>query len=341
VNSVLANKPDVTAPQLLSVAATSPDSLVLTFDERPFTTGTYSMSGIPYIFGRSIVFVFAEKLQSNILYSIVVADVSDCSGNRMLSSTFEFVLPADAVSKDVIINEILFNPRSGESDFVELYNRSAKYINLRNWKLSGEMVTRTNDIMKPGDYKVLSDSGMSMPSMPDDEGTVVLTDNNGVVIDQFTYNDNMHSPILADTEGVSLERISPEGDEWHSANASAGYATPGRVNSNAREAVAPNENAIMIEPEVIHPSGLFPFSQISYRFDQGGMIANVSVIDTEGRVIKTIASNETIGVEGSFQWDGDRNEGGVVRCGYYMVWFQVFDLGGEVKTYRKRVVVGF
>jgi flagellar hook assembly protein FlgD len=71
------------------------------------------------------------------------------------------------------------------------------------------------------------------------------------------------------------------------------------------------------------------------------MVANVSVIDTEGRIIKTIAANETLAAEGSFQWDGDRNEGGLARAGYYMVWFQVFDLSGDVKTYRQRIVLGF
>jgi hypothetical protein len=341
VNSVFGNKPDVTAPKLLSVIAVSPDSLILTFDERPKDAGSYSLPGKPYIVGKSIVFLLTDKLQLKTLYSITVTNVSDCNGNRMTTSTLDFFLPERAEPRDIIINEILFNPRPGKSDFVELYNRSDKYINLKNWRLSDKVITTDNAILIPGAYEVLSDSNMSMPSMPDDKGAIILTNNDSVVIDQFTYNDDMHSPILADTEGVSLERLSPDGDDWHSANGSAGYATPGRLNSNSRPAPATDDNTIGVLPEVIHPSGVLPFSQISYRFDRGGMVANVSVIDIEGRVIKTIASNETLAAEGSFQWDGDRNEGGLARAGYYMIWFQVFDLGGDVRTFRRRIVVGF
>jgi flagellar hook assembly protein FlgD len=70
------------------------------------------------------------------------------------------------------------------------------------------------------------------------------------------------------------------------------------------------------------------------------MVVNASIVDLEGRVVKTIASNETVGSQGSFQWSGDRDVGGAARSGYYIVWFQVFDLDGKVKTYRSRVVVG-
>jgi hypothetical protein len=226
--------------------------------------------------------------------------------------------------------------------------------------LGEEIITTSNDILLPGSYRVLTSSvvatqvnyptatsmsEMHMPSMPDDEGTIVLTDDRGNVVDQFSYNDDMHSPILSDDDGVSLERISldvPTADRsnWHSANSTAGYATPGYLNSNSRTSFTSEEGKISVVPEVIHPLGSDPFSQIFYHFDRGGTVANVSVVDLEGRVIKTLVSNETLGTEGSFQWNADRDEGGVARCGYYMVWFQVFDLEGKVTTYRRRVVIG-
>lgn len=340
INSVNANKPDVTGPKVLSVTALSRDTLSISFNEKLRDIGVISLSGRSVLRYREIIHVLSERLQTRMLYSITIAGVTDCNGNRMEQTNMTFALPEDADVNDIVINEVLFNPRPGGSDFVEIYNRSEKYINIKNWKLSEKVISLTDDVMKPGDYRVLSDSMMSMPSMPDDEGVVILTSSVGNVIDQFAYNDEMHSPILADTEGVSLERLSPESNEWHSANASAGYSTPGRPNSSLRT-VPINNESVEIKPEVISPAGALPFSQIFYRFDRGGMVANISVIDVEGRVIKTIAANETLGHEGSFQWDGDCDGGGLARVGYYVVWFQVFDLDGTVSTYRRRIVVGF
>ncbi|MEI9919447.1 MAG: lamin tail domain-containing protein [Bacteroidota bacterium] len=350
INSVFANKPDVTPPALLSVFAISADTVQFTFDERPFTIGTYSIAGNAFIHDRSIILIVSEKLQTKTLYSIIVTDVADCNGNRMDPSTFSFALSEPAAPHDIVLNEVLFNPRPNGADFAEIYNRSDKYINLKGWKLSDKKID-TNYMMSPASYLAFTSSiqstqsnytsavslfEMSLPSMPDDEGVVDLIDIKGDTIDHLYYNDDMHSSILSDTEGVSLERINPRENDWHSCNASAGYATPGYLNSNSRPAFVA-ENALTVVPEVIQPQS---FSQIFYRFDHGGLVVNASIIDIEGRVVKTIASNETIGSEGSFQWSGDRDEGGVARAGYYMVWFQVFDIEGGVKTYRRRVVVG-
>jgi flagellar hook assembly protein FlgD len=102
-----------------------------------------------------------------------------------------------------------------------------------------------------------------------------------------------------------------------------------------------DENEVHIEPEIFSPS--VPgqdFARINYRFDQTALAANVKIVDQQGRVIKVIANNETLGFEGFFRWDGDRDDGSKARMGYYFVWFETFDLTGTVKTYRKRVVIG-
>jgi hypothetical protein len=354
VNSVFANKPDITPPKILDAFVVGEDTLLLTFDERPFTVGTYSIPGNAFIRDKSIVFIVSQPLQTKVLHTITITGVADCNGNLSEPAILTFAVPEPALAQDIIINEVLFNPRPGGADFVEIYNRSDKYIDLKGWRLSNENLD-TNYVMSPSGYLVLTTSvpdtqmnypsavslfGMSLPSMPDDEGVIDLIDSKGDTIDHFYYNDDMHSAILGDTEGVSLEWINPGESNWHSGNASAGYATPGYLNSNSRPLYAADDGTIAIIPEVLHPSGSVPFSQIFYHFERGGLIVNASVIDLEGRVIKTIASNETVGTEGSFQWNGDRDTGGVVRSGYYMVWFQAFDLEGRVRTYRNRVVVG-
>jgi hypothetical protein len=152
--------------------------------------------------------------------------------------------------------------------------------------------------------------------------------------------------MLKDKEGVSLERISLSeptinSDNWKSASSTAGFATPGYLNSNARPENIFDENTILVEPEIFSPN--VPgqdFVQINYRFDQSALAANIKIVDQQGRLIKEVANNETLGFEGFFRWEGDRDDGNKARMGYYFVWFETFNLDGTVKTYRKRVVIG-
>jgi hypothetical protein len=277
-----------------------------------------------------------------------------------------FALPEQADSLDIVVNEILFNPRPTGVDFVEIVNRSAKYVNLKGWKIvngseSEKLISESDMLMDPLSYLVLTEDGnvlkgeylqskeetflsIDMPAYSDDEGVVTIVDGIGRVIDSFPYSDQMHSVFIKDEEGVSLERISMdlpanEFQNWKSASSVAGYATPGYVNSNTRENFIMDE-AILVEPEIFIPEHGEPdFTQIRYNFDQGGYVANVKIFDAQGREVKQLANNEILGVEGFFRWDGDHNNGTRARIGSYMVWMEVFDANGAVKTFRKRVAV--
>jgi hypothetical protein len=306
-------------------------------------------------------------------YQLTVNNVFDCSGNKISENSHEltFALPEQADSLDLVINEILFNPRPTGIDFVEIYNQSSKFINLKNWSLanrdidgspvSNKTITKMDLLLKPQQYLVFTDDGnilkgeylqgveknflgMDMPSLPDDDGSVVLIDSSGSVIDSFLYSDQMHSVFIKENEGVSLERISMQSStnetaNWKSASSVSGYATPGYVNSNARTTGISDE-AVAVEPQIFMPvHGQPDFTQIRYRFDHGGYVANVRIFDPHGREIKQLANNEILGTEGSFRWDGDQDNGSKARIGSYMVWFEVFDDTGTVRTFRKRVVV--
>jgi hypothetical protein len=185
---------------------------------------------------------------------------------------------------------------------------------------------------------------MDMPSLNDDEGWVALADSAGRVLDHFHYRASYHSPFIQNDEGVSLERISwdisaamPE--NWKSAGSAVGFATPGFRNSQAAP-YALAEEAVVVVPEIFIPAGGQPdFAEIRYRFDQGGYMANVKIFDANGRVIKQVANNAVLATEGFLRWDGDRDDGSKARVGYYMVWVEVVDTHGNVRTIRKRVAI--
>ncbi|HEV8515929.1 MAG TPA: lamin tail domain-containing protein [Cyclobacteriaceae bacterium] len=384
-NSVFANKPDLTGPQLVDVAPQSSTILKLTFNEKlekdisaSIFTLSPSVSVSKKYFNdlslRTITLELSQELALRELYTITASSIHDCSGN-LIQEDFDqlsFALPEAADSLDVVVNEVLFNPRSGGVDFVEVYNRSPKYINLKNWKLgnfqnsvisSPQVITTEDFILPPATYIAFtSDPSVltshypqsisknlfktALPSLPDDEGSIAIVSDQSLVIDHFNYSEKMHSPFIKDNEGVSLERISFSGltndwSNWKSANASASYATPGFINSNSRPESSINENAVTVDPEVFSPS--VPgkdFSQINFKFDQSGLVANAKILDAQGRLIKTLANNQTISSEGFFRWDGDRDDGSRARIGYYVVWVEVFDSGGSVNIFRKRAVIG-
>ena len=50
----------------------------------------------------------------------------------MKPQDIEIGLPDSVAKGDISFNEILFNPYSGGSDFVELYNKSAKILSITN-----------------------------------------------------------------------------------------------------------------------------------------------------------------------------------------------------------------
>ncbi len=382
-NSVNANKPDLLGPKLISVIVLQTNQLLLRFDEKlekQISPTSFMLIPNATVSGaffkdkalKEIKLVLAQELSSRQLYSITIKNLRDCNGNLIQEefSTLQFALPEAADSLDILINEILFNPRPNGVDFVEIYNNSPKYINLKNWKLANsengilknsEDIARENFILSPFTYLAFAETPdivkdnypnnttgnflkSNMPSFPDDEGSVAIVNNKGEIMDQFLYSKNLHSPLIKDDEGVSLERISikhPTQDEsnWKSTGSISGFATPGYLNSNARPETAIDESSVVIEPEVFSPDSGIAFAKINFRFDQSSFIANVKIFDQQGRLIKTIANNETLPYEGFFRWDGDREDGSKARFGYYVVWFEVFDPSGFIKTFRKRVVV--
>ena len=383
-NSVFAHRPDNTGPRVLAAYPLGTDTLVIVFDEKLESTvpapGEFSfephLSVVSVQFGdaglTTLRLSVGEPVQPGLRYHLSVHHVYDCPGNRIQENFSDavFVLPETAAPGDIIVNEILFNPRSTGVDFVEVYNCSEKTIDTRNWVLrnpagdgrNAAVPASAHALIYPGEYRVFTTDPqvlkgeyvngaennfvrLTLPALNDDEGYVVIADEQGRVIDSVQYDEKMHTPFLRDHEGVSLERISGaaggmERSNWRSASSTSGFATPGYGNANARDNDFAGRGSVVVEPEIIQPQvSAHDFTQIKYRFDRGGFIATVRILDAAGRAVRLLAASELLGTEGFFRWDADLDRGGFARTGYYLVWFEVFDVSGRVAIYRKRVVV--
>src|SRR5690606_26258992 len=79
-----------------------------------------------------------EPLQANTRYQITVNNLRDCAGNLIdpQKNKVTLILPLSAGPGDIVLSEILFNPKNGAPKFVEIYNQSANFIDLKEWKLA-------------------------------------------------------------------------------------------------------------------------------------------------------------------------------------------------------------
>lgn len=385
-NAVKASNPDNFPPALLKAQLISANKVTLIFNEKldsasAVQPGAYKLTPeltVAKVTIQSPEFTTVEleltgSLPPGQMYQLAVSNIKDCSYNNLANPIqVTLALPEPAASGDVVINEILFNPRTGGVDFVELVNRSGKYISLQNWQignikadtaLDARTISQEPFIILPQQFVVLTTRPeivqqhypkakneaflkvSSLPSFPDEAGTVVLLDKDKKEIERLSYNEDMHFKLLDDVNGVSLERIRLDGasigSNFHSAATNVGYATPGYQNSQVQQALAPAQ-VFTMEPKVFTPDGDGDrdFTTINYAAAKNGMVANITVYDTGGRLIKHLVKNEQLANQGFFQWDGTDNRQRKAPIGYYVLLIELFDLAGNVQTYKETVVVG-
>lgn len=316
---------------------------------------------------------FSTNIPEGILNTLIINNIYDLSNNIIpIGSAIDFVLPATPAKNEIVINEILFNPRPDEFDFVELYNNSERIFDLKNIYLANadskdsidsyEPASSTSKYFFPGNYLLLTENIASvlyqytkadtsnyiqtdLPSFNDDEDVVVVIDPSFKRIDQFNYSEDYHYPLLNDKEGVSLERINfsastQDKSNWHSAASTVGYATPGYENSQHIEGEFEG-NEILIEPEIFSPDndGLNDVLSINYNFNAPGYAVTINIYNENGSLIKKLLKNQTVSPQGSFIWDGITDKNEKAPIGIYVFYLEAFNAAGDVKKLKKPFVV--
>lgn len=301
--------------------------------------------------------------------SLSVSGISDLSGKIMIPDTKTFSYAFNPEVGSILINEVLFNPFSGGTDFVELVNVSEQAIPVSRLRLGTRddalalkqiyQISAEKRYMKPGEFLVCTKDPTivasqyitnnpvsfcamkSFPGYSDDFGTVVLLNDSLEVLDEFSYSAKMHSPFLANEEGVSLERISlkkptNEPTNWASAAASVGFATPGLPNSQAGSETK-IQDEITPEPKAFSPNddGYNDELTIKFKLSKPGYIANVRIFDAVGRQVRFLIKNQSLAQEGNWLWDGRDESGQKLTIGVYIILVEVFDQDGQTKVFKK------
>jgi hypothetical protein len=87
-------------------------------------------------------------------------------------------------------------------------------------------------------------------------------------------------------------------------------------------------------------AGHADFTRIHYHLESAGTVANVAVYDAQGRRVRNLARNLSLGEEGFLVWDGTDDGQQRVGIGYYLIFFETFDTQGRVNVLKEKVVVG-
>lgn len=389
MNSLDGSFSDSSTPRIIGIDIPSPSEIILSFDEQmnPMVLediqhfdlgqniGQPVFSIVPSAYPRSVHLMFDSEMASRQVYELTINGLENCS-QLLLDTTILLGVPEPAETADVLINEILFNPYTGASDFVEIVNVSDKVLDLFDLGI-GEIDPETGEIFNtdqmsngsrlllPGELLCLSSNVAiqqeiylppsdanfyqmdGFPSYDDRAGICVLfRQSDSLRLDRFSYEDDFHFATLADDEGVSLERLSllrstEDPDNWHSAASTVGYATPGYENSQKLELENPSEE-VSLSPQTFSPNqdGQDDVLSIEYLFDSPGGNARISILDSRGRLVKILHQNVLLSSgNGTFFWDGTDGRGGRAPIGTYIVLFEVVNTNTGSRELYRRVCV--
>ena len=385
-NSVDGMNKDEGAPQLIHAFADNQSTVTLNFNKSLDSMKAVSILNYTFDNGLSagrieafppffnqVVIELNKDIVPEKMYVVSVKNVSDCSGNAIgAKNSAGFGLAENAENMDVVVNEVLFNPPPMGVDYVEIYNRSGKNIDLSKLHLANrnssnvissiQQISRENRLLFPGEYALLTiDPAIvksqfittnpgafmklsSMPSYSNTSGNVIILNLHGEVIDEVKYSDKWHFSLLKNAQGVSLERINYHGPSnatnFHSAAASSGYGTPGYKNSqNLDEAGVKGD--ITIVPEVFSPDqdGIDDLVTIHYNFPAAGYVANITIFDASGRPVRYLQKNSLSGIKGYFRWDGLDDKSRKLPQGIYIIYTEIFNLEGKKRSFKNSVVL--
>ena len=259
----------------------------------------------------------------------------------------------------LVINEILYQPAAGMPEWLEVYNRSEKEVNIKEWILyeplseNKYVVTTDNIFITPGSFCVLAaDSNVyipvnstlivvkNFPSLNNNADHIQLLDFTGFTIDSLHYSSRWGGEA-----DISLERINPffssrDSSNWTSSTAISGK-TPGEINS-VFMSVLPSDLSLSISPNPFSPdgNGHEDVTIIQYNLPLATAFVNVKVFDMMGRQVCELLNTSSSGSSREIIWNGKKNNGENLRIGVYILFLEALNVQlGVIKVVKKPIVI--
>lgn len=263
---------DTEPPTLISHTLPNPSTLYLIFSETlasatalnqanySFTEQSISISDINYNDTDTVFIELSQSLSANTNYTLNITDIDDVFGNTLSDTTItvNYLEFAQIDSGDVFITEFLYDPFTGAVEFIELFNKSNKFLNLADLTLNDQtssrnIISTSDKLFVPGSYLVLSPDNSLNTLFPDIEihvmdsrfttlnnsgDRIVIRRSDGLLIDSLSY-----TSVWGGSK-VSLERRSTDISAAYLENwgdsPSPQFATPGKINDISPDTQPPS-----------------------------------------------------------------------------------------------------
>lgn len=387
-NSVRSSNPDNNSPWPDAIYAISDSTISLMFSE-PVNAGDFppsdwilteagtgrlerSITSVTEAGNMKMEYLLTctPQLQQGVLFNLIMPAIADYGGNRLIRYNMGTGLTATPGWNDIVFNEILFHPLSGEAEYIEIFNSSDMVVDpsslflvslneqsgdtgkpvrlssIHRSLMPGDYYTVTSDresILRcyPDSYKWLIYELSGLPSLPDKGGTLLLLTSAFELVDRLVYNENMHLDILSGAAGVALERINPsapssESSSWHSAAGTSGWGTPGSVNSMFI-ADPGGGKGMRLSSSRVSPDndGFEDIIQVTVTTDLPGVVITCIIFNEAGIPVRHLAENLTGSGNDHFYWDGTDDSGITVLRGLYIVYARLTGMNGKIQSFKK------
>lgn len=273
---------------------------------------------------------------------------------KMFTTDADYGIAEKAQEGDIIFNELMPFVTEGQSKFVELMNKSPRIIdlmtlNIANISENGEIskikkISDTTLLLHPGQYVVLAPDtdAINCPAGRNSESlyiknalplfsstttSLVLFDEDTMIIDKIVYSLKWHTPNIEDIHNVSLERINPQGEtqdslNWHSAASVVGFQTAGFENSQMLKGFMSSEKSFWLEGNTFSPDndGFQDYLKIGYNLPKEGYLLTIKVYTRSGALVCTPYSNYLVPRTGVLTYNGsfDGNSA-MIETGLYVM----------------------
>lgn len=269
----------------------------------------------------------------------------------------------------LVINEIMFDPATGNSEYLEFFNTSVDSIQVGGMQINVGTsykfkLANTYLMIPPGKYFVLAaDSiiyknylwlktesltkfaGSSSLSLSNDGSMLVLKDFRKTTLDSIIYSPDWHSKNVVTTKNRSLERLNPllnsnTRSNWNTCVSAEG-GSPGRQNSIFTQNLS-RDSKVTISPNPFSPDsdGFEDFTVINFELTKPLSQVRIKVFDSQGRIVRTLAENRPSSSNNSVVFDGLDDSNKPLRIGIYILLIETVAEGsGYVEVIKTPVVI--